>query len=107
MSGSRRSPSCSVRRAAPIGSRMITLDRLQRRMCSAIRGCHEPELLDLIESGQIDPATRLGIYRNHAIVTLTEALRGTYPVVCRLVDERFFCYAAHEFIRDALPSEPC
>lgn len=86
---------------------MLALDQLQRRMCSAVRGRHEPELRDLVEGDRIAPEARLRIYRNHAILTLTEALKATYPVVCRLVDERFFAYAAHEFIGDALPSKPC
>lgn len=86
---------------------MPDLDRLQRQMCSAIRGRHEPELLALIEGGGLQPEARLQIHRNHLILTLTEALKATFPVVCRLVDERFFCYAAHEYIAEALPSRPC
>ncbi len=31
-------------------------------------------------------------------ILLTAALKTTYPVVCRLVDERFFGFAAHAFI---------
>ncbi len=76
-------------------------------MCSAVRGCHEPELLDLVEGGRIAPEARLRIYRNNTALSLTEALKATYPVVCRLVDERFFSYAAHEYIRENLPSRPC
>jgi Putative DNA-binding domain len=49
---------------------------------------------------------RLQIYRNHAILTLTGALKATFPVVCRLMDERFFRYAAREYIRESLPSRP-
>jgi hypothetical protein len=98
---------CSPKRAAPICLPMLTLDQLQRRMCSAIRGRHEPELVALIESDGIPPEGRLRIYRNHAILTLSEALKATFPVVCRLVDERFFSYAAHEYIGEALPSRPC
>ena len=76
-------------------------------MCSAVGGRHEPELLALIEGGGLQPEARLQIYRNHAILTLTEALKATFPVVCRLVDERFFCYAAYEYIGESLPSRPC
>jgi len=86
---------------------MPDLDRLQRLMCSAIGGRHEPQLLALIEGGGLQPEARLQIYRNHAILTLTEALKATFSVVCRLVDERFFCYAAHEYIGETLPSRPC
>jgi hypothetical protein len=86
---------------------MLTLDQLQRGMCAAIRGGREPELLRLIDNGEIPPEARLRIYRNHAILSLTETLKATFPVVCRLVDERFFSYAAHEYIREVLPSRPC
>ena len=86
---------------------MPALDRLQLLMCSAIHGRHEPELLALIEQDGLQPEVRLQIYRNHAILTLTEALKATFPVVCRLVDQRFFCYAAHEYICESLPSRPC
>ena len=86
---------------------MPDLDRLQRLMCSAMRGAHESELLAMIEEGRLQPEARLQIYRNHVILTLTEALKATFPVVCRLVDERFFRYAAHEYIGESLPSRPC
>jgi hypothetical protein len=86
---------------------MPNLDQLQHMMCSAIRGEAAPALLALIEADGIEPAARLQIYRNHAIATLTDALKATYPVVCRLVDECFFSYAAHEYIGEAFPSRPC
>jgi hypothetical protein len=98
---------CSPKRAAPILLPMLTLDQLQRRMCSAIRGRDEPELVALIESDGMPPEGRLRIYRNHAILTLTESLKATFPVVCRLVNERFFSYAAHEYIGEVFPSRPC
>ena len=52
-----------------------------------------------IEGDGIDPATRLGIHRNHVLTTFGAALKAAFPVVCRLVDERFFAYAAHEYLR--------
>jgi hypothetical protein len=96
-----------VRLAAPMFSSMLMLNGLQSRLGSAIRGQHQPELLGLIEGGKISPEARLRIYRNHLISTLTATLKATFPVVCRLVDERFFGYAAHEFIAGILPSRPC
>jgi hypothetical protein len=86
---------------------MPDLDRVQRLMCSAIRGGHESELPAMIEEGGVQPEARLQIYRNHVNLTLTEALKATFPVVCRLVDERFFRHAAHEYIGESLPSRPC
>jgi hypothetical protein len=50
---------------------------------------------------------RLGAYRNNTIISLTEALKATFPVVCRLVSERFFAYAVDAFIRRHPPTGPC
>ncbi len=49
---------------------------------------------------------RLAVYRNNVFVSLSDALKQTFPAVCRLVDERFFSYAAHEFIARHPPSKP-
>jgi Putative DNA-binding domain len=46
-----------------------------------------------------DGPARIAVHRNTLFASLTEVLRDTFPAVCRLVDERFFAYAAHEFIR--------
>jgi Putative DNA-binding domain len=53
------------------------------------------------------PHARLAIYRHHVFTTLTEVLKAAYPVVCRLVDERFFTYAADQYIRQQPPTGPC
>ena len=50
---------------------------------------------------------RLDIYRHHVFTSLTAALASTFPVVCRLVDRRFFAYAADAFIRRHPPTGPC
>ena len=55
----------------------------------------------------LEPADRLAIYRHHVFDTLIEVLKGAYPVVCRLVDERFFAYAADQYIRQQPPTGPC
>jgi len=85
---------------------VLALDALQRRMTAAIAGGHDSAVFDLIEDVGIAPAARLQIYRNHAAITLTEALRATFPVVCKLVDERFFAFAAYAYICETFPSEP-
>lgn len=53
------------------------------------------------------PDARLRIYQHHVFTTLAAALKATYPVVCRLVDERFFSYAADCYIQARPPSTPC
>jgi hypothetical protein len=58
----------------------------------------------LIEGEGPAAEERFGIHRNNLFASLTTVLRDTFPAVCRLVDERFFAYAAHEFIRRYPPS---
>jgi hypothetical protein len=53
------------------------------------------------------PEARLALYRHHVFTTLTEVLKAAYPVVCRLVDARFFAYAADQYIRQQPPTGPC
>jgi hypothetical protein len=49
---------------------------------------------------------RLQVYRNNTFSSLTAALKDSFPVVCQLVDERFFGYAAQEYIRANPPRAP-
>ena len=68
----------------------------------------EPDgLLAAIAGDGLAPAARLAIYRHHVAATLSDALKGAFPVVCCLVDERFFGYAADRFIAEHPPSSPC
>jgi hypothetical protein len=67
----------------------------------------EANVAALVLGDGLAPAARLQIYRNNSFITLTEALKATFPVVCRLVDERFFSFAAHAFIRAHPPAAPC
>jgi len=83
-----------------------SLEELQRDICDVICGGDEAHLPDLVSGDGMDPRARLRIYRNHAIITLTDALKATYPVICRLVSDSFFAYAAHEFLRGHMPARP-
>jgi hypothetical protein len=85
---------------------MPTLLELQRRIRSAVLG-GDPGEIAAVRGDGLDPTARLGIYRNHAFATLGDALKTTFPVVCRLVDERFFAYAAHEYLREHPPHARC
>jgi len=59
-----------------------------------------------IAGGDLAAEDRIAVYRNNVFASLTDALKETFPVVCRLVDERFFSYAAHEFIANRPPARP-
>ena len=80
---------------------------LQTRLRRAILGGDSGEIVAAIQGDGLDPAARVGIYRHHAFATLGDALQSTFPVVCRLVDRRFFAYAAHEYLREHPPHARC
>jgi hypothetical protein len=85
----------------------LTLLELQTRIGGAVFGGDIADIADIVEGDGLDPAARLGIYRNHAFATLNAALKAAFPVVCRLVDERFFAYAANEYLREHPPLSRC
>ncbi len=86
---------------------MQSVSELAHGFARAILGDADGTLLESIRGDGLEPAARLAIYRNHVFTTLTAALGATYPVVCRLVDERFFAYAADRYIREHPPAAPC
>jgi hypothetical protein len=84
----------------------MRLHELQRAMrASILEGTDEP-IADLVDDLGLTPARRLRIYRNNSLISLTEALEATFPVVCRLVGKGFFGGAAEAFIKTQPPSEP-
>jgi hypothetical protein len=86
---------------------MLGLADLQSAFARALlAGADELLAGEIVEDG-LAGAARLQIYRNHVFATLTDVLADVYPVVCRLVDERFFRYAADRFIRERPPASPC
>ena len=74
---------------------MLPLRDVQAAFRRALLGPDEAALLALVDGG----AARLAVHRNNLFMSLGDVLRDAFPAVCRLVDERFFAYAAHEFIR--------
>jgi len=82
---------------------MPSLLELQLQLRRAVLGGDAAGLVAAIHGDGLDPAVRLRIYRNHAFAALGAVLESTFPVVCRLVDKRFFAYAAHEYLREHPP----
>ncbi|MGO8914366.1 MAG: putative DNA-binding domain-containing protein [Stellaceae bacterium] len=83
---------------------MPALREVQAAFRRALLEDEAGELPALIVEDGLAAAERLGVYRNNLFASLTAVLRDTFEAVCRLVDERFFAYAAHEFIRRAPPA---
>jgi hypothetical protein len=86
---------------------MLALPDLQDAFRDALLDGSARRILREIENRRVGPAGALAIYRNHVRISLTAALRTTFPVVCRLVDERFFAFAAHAYIQAQPPAAPC
>ncbi len=53
-----------------------------------------------------DTRQRFNVYRNNVIVSLTNALCDTFPVVMALVGEPFFREMARQFVRSCPPHSP-
>ncbi len=88
-------------------SDISTLLDFQMRLRRAVLGGDGGEIVAAIRGDGFDPTARVSIYRNHAFTTLGDALKATFPVVCRLVDEQFFDFAAHEYLREHPPHSRC
>lgn len=85
---------------------MLPLRDLQGAMtASVLRGADAP-LAPVVRADGIAFDGRLQVYRNNTFSSLTAALKDSFPVVCQLVDERFFGYAAQEYIRSRPPRAP-
>lgn len=62
-------------------------------------------ILDSIQpEGIITPEQRLQVYRNNVYLILTEHLQNIFPVVFKLVGNRFFQQSAKAFITEQPPS---
>ena len=85
---------------------MLTLEGLQQTVARTVLGKPHFGLSPLLTAGSADPYRRLRVYQNNTRASLTSTLIAVFPVTTRLVDERFFRYAASEFIRFYPPSEP-
>jgi hypothetical protein len=86
---------------------MRPLPELQADFASAILREDEAPVASLIVADGLPPAARVQVYRNHVLSSLTSTLETTYPVVCRLVDRRFFGFVADRYIRSQPPTGPC
>lgn len=86
---------------------MPTLLELQTAFRQAMLGDEVPTLAAVIAGDGLPPESRLHLYRHHVVISLTAALEATFPVLCRLLDSRFFGYLADAYIRQHPPDAPC
>jgi hypothetical protein len=86
---------------------MPTLPDLQSDFARALLSEDAGGVAPAVLGDGLTPAARVRVYWNHVFSSLTDALEATFPVVCRLVDRRFFGFAADRYIRSHPPSGPC
>jgi len=84
---------------------MLPLETLQRVMTASILSHTSSRLGSKLQAGDANPVNRFGIYRNNTLISLTGSLKVNFPVTVQLVHERFFHWAAQEFIRNHPPEQ--
>ncbi len=84
---------------------MLDLATLQASMTRALLKGDLSEIEDEFDTGKASSARRFSIYRNNMFLSLTSHLRTIFPVTVRLGDDRFFAYAANQFILREPPRE--
>jgi hypothetical protein len=85
---------------------MRDLAELQASMTEAVLSGNAAPLAGELTIPNADALRRFSIFRNNAFLSLTRHLEAVFPVTARLGDERFFRYAAFEFIKSHPPREP-
>jgi uncharacterized protein len=73
------------------------LRELQLQMLDALYDGRAARGAALIDAPKPEARARYHIYRNTVRSNFSEALRSTYPVICRLVGEPYFRQIAHAF----------
>jgi hypothetical protein len=83
------------------------LHELQREFRAAMLDDDADAVAGRVCADGLEARARLSVYRHHVFTSLTEVLESTYPVVVRLVDARFFRFAADRYIGAHPPTSPC
>lgn len=78
---------------------MSALRELQLGFARAIFEGRTDEIVPRVRSGRLAADERVQVYRNNAFASLTRALADVYPVVARLVGERYFAQLARAYVR--------
>ena len=86
---------------------MSSLPELQAGFRAALLADDERGIAPAVLPDGLSVSARLAVYRHHVLTSLTAALEATFPVVCRLVDRRFFGWLADRYIREHPPTGPC
>jgi hypothetical protein len=86
---------------------MHTLRDLQAGFAQAVRAGASTAIEGAVVADGIGAAGRIAVYRNHFLISLTDALAAGYPVVARLVGDAFFRAATRRYVQERPPRSPC
>ena len=86
---------------------LFQLREIQRSFAGAVLTGDFEGLGRYVREDGMRKASRIGIYRNNVVTSLTSLLAERFPLTERLVDARFFAFAAERFIADLPPDQPC
>jgi len=86
---------------------MPSLPRLQQDFGAAILGGDSGAIAAAVAGGGLAAGNRVAIHRNHFVISLTEALATTFPVVRRLLGPDYFAQVARRHIGLSPPAGPC
>jgi len=86
---------------------MSSLRELQAGFRAALLGDDDRAAASAVIDDGLGASARLAVYRHHVFTSLTVTLEATFPVVCRLVDRRFFGWLADQYVRAHPPASPC
>ena len=86
---------------------MFQLSEIQRAFSDAVLSGEFSGLADYVREDGMRAGSRIGIYRNNVVTSLTSLLMERFPVTTLLVDQRFFAFAAGQFISQYPPDHPC
>lgn len=84
----------------------MNLRALQHSMAEVLRGRGDAEPLLTLCTGKSTQA-RLQIYRNHFLISLTEAMAATYPVTRVYLGADTFDALVQDYVRDQPPVSGC
>ncbi|MBL4789449.1 MAG: putative DNA-binding domain-containing protein [Kordiimonadaceae bacterium] len=87
---------------------MVSLAVFQHDFRVSVQGGNLAEGLDgLILSDELPAASRMQVYQNNYIMTLTDVVFGVFPVVSAFVGEDFTRAAVKHFVADNPPEQAC
>jgi len=82
------------------------LHDLQKDFAAIALSNNKAALLGRVQAARGTPERRLGVYHTNTIVSLTDVLKAAFPVVARIVGDRFFLAMAKVFIEAHPPTQP-